>query len=205
MPLSGLIATTEHVSEARYRERRAPPDRPNKPQALPAIAPFAADEAEDGYDADYYGRRFKTDLSQLKVFDGTEEAPPPPDAGEDSALFDFFGHLSVLLVAVRAGDIARAQSAADALELDALVDRNIARRSGGSAAMLGDLVALLGAAQSRDETAARVAAKDLADDLQSVVALPAYALRDPHAVAAEDAGAAYDTLTQYLDGGSGSL
>ncbi len=203
MPLSGLTATTEYASEPRYRDRRAPQDRLGKPEAPLPLSPSAAYDSGDGYDAAFYGRRFKTDLSQLQVFDGADA--PPPDAEGDSTLIDFFGHLSVLLVAVRAGDIGRAQSAADALELDALVERNVGRRSGGSAAMLGDLVAMLGAAQSRDETAARVAARDLANDFQTVVAPAAFVPRDPYADEAEDGGAAYETLTQYLDGEAGAV
>lgn len=203
MPLSGLTATMEYAPEARYRERRAPPDR-NKPEAQPPNPP-AASEAGDSYDSAYFGRRFKTDLSQLRVFEGAEEPSSSPDAEGNSALFDFFGHLSVLLVAVRTGDISRAQAAADALELDALVEHNVGRRSSGSAAMLADLVALLGAAQLRDETAARIAAKELADDFQSAVAPPIAAARDPYAEEAADGGAAYDTLTHFLDGEAGSV
>jgi hypothetical protein len=198
MPLSGVKATTDYPPDARYRERRAPPDRPTK--ASPAsLAPGA--KAGEDYDAAFYARRFKTDLSQLKVFDGAEEsAPPPPDPEGDSALMEFFGHLSVLLVAVRSGDISRAQAAADALELDALVERNVARRPGGSVAMLDDLVAMLSAAQSRDEGAARLAAKGLAGDFQNAVAPPS---GGAYAEAAEDGGAAYDTLASYL-GGAGA-
>ncbi len=204
MPLSGLTATIEYAPEPRYRERRAPPDR-SKPEVQPPVSPPAAVEAGESHDAAFFARRFKTDLTQLRVFDGADEAAPTPDAEGDSALMDFFGHLSVLLVAVRTGDIARAQAAADALELDALVERSVGRRSGGSSAMLTDLVALLGAAQTRDETAARAAAKELADEIQSVVSTAFMTPRDPYAEDAADGGAAYDTLTQYLDGAAGSV
>jgi hypothetical protein len=183
MPLSGVIATTEYPSEPRYRDRRAPQDRPSKPEApLPPGPP--AHDSGDVYDAAYYSRRFKTDLSQLHVFDGAEE--PSPDADGDSAMIDFFGHLSLLLVAVRDGDIRRAQAAADALELDAMAERNVGRRPAGSAALLGDLVATLGAAGLRDDGAARLAPAAVVE-------------RDPYADEGEDGGAAYETLTQYLD------
>src|SRR5579863_9775922 len=195
MTLSELTATSEYASETRYRDPRAPQDRLGRPEDTSSLDRPAAEDFGDVSDAVFYGRRFKTDLSQLKAFDGAQA--PSPDAEGDSALIDFFGHLSVLLVAVRAGDITRAQSAADALELDALVERNGGRRSGGSAAMLGDLVALLGAAQSRNEGAARLAARDLAGDF--ALAPAPRTPREPYRGSAEDGGAAYETLAHYLD------
>jgi hypothetical protein len=108
MPLSGVKATTDYPPDARYRERRAPFDRPTKLEDPPASPAPGAKTGED-YDAAFYARRFKTDLSQLKAFDGAEESTAsPPDPEGDSALMEFFGHLSVLLVAVRSGDISRA-------------------------------------------------------------------------------------------------
>jgi hypothetical protein len=66
--------------------------------------------------------------------------------------------------------------------------------------MLDDLVALLSAAQSRDESAARVAAKDLVGDFHNVLAPLALAPEDAYAEGTEDGGAAYDTLANYLGG-----
>ncbi len=155
MPLSGLSATSEYAAEARYRApgRRAPQDRPAKAEAQ---APSAAPDGS--FDPDYYASRFKTDLSQLQAFDGAREPPDPAGAEDDQKLFDFFGNLSVLLLAVRAGDIARAQAAADALEMEALVERSAGRRRGPAEPALEDLGALFGASQSPDEMAAGAAA-----------------------------------------------
>jgi hypothetical protein len=196
MSWSGLIAATELAPGARYRgpPRRAPQERPVKTEAQePPPAPV------ETFDPDYYAGRFKTDLSQLQAFEGAREAPSPANAESDQQLFDFFGNLSVLLLAVRAGDLSRAQAAADALEMEVLVERSAGRRPGPAAAMLDDLGALFSAVQSRDENAARAAAHGLAADFQSA-ANPA---PEPQTAQPEDGGAAYDTLTQYLDGGAG--
>jgi len=189
MPWSGLIATTEFAAEGRYRApgRRAPQDRSAKPREQGASA-----APGEPFDPAYYAGRFKTDLTQLKAFDGARETT----GGEgDQQLFDFFGNLSVLLLAVRAGDINRAQAAADALEMELLVERSAGRRSGAAAQMFDDLGALFSAAQSHDEDAARFAAQELAADIQSAAA------PDPQAPQPDDGGAAYETLTQYLGGG----
>jgi hypothetical protein len=188
MPWSGLIATTEIAPEGRYRgpSRRARPTRPAEAESQDvATAP------SQPLDPAYYAGRFKTDLSQLQAFDGARDGP-----GEQQ-LFDFFGNLSVLLLAVRAGDINRAQAAADALEMEVLVERSASRRSGAAAQMLDDLGALFTAAQSHDESAARVAAQELAADFPDA-ASPA---PDPKVPQPDDGGAAYDTLRQYLDVG----
>jgi hypothetical protein len=174
MPLSGLSATSEFAADARYRApgRRAQQDRPAKAEAqTPSAAP------DGSFDPDYYASRFKTDLSQFQAFDGSREPPDPAGAEDDQKLFDFFGNLSLLLLAARAGDIARAQAAADALEF--------------------------GASQSPDEMAARTAAGEFAGNFRSTNP-PA---PNPYADTAEpeDGGAAYDTLTQYLGGDRGAV
>ena len=159
MAMSGLTATIDHAAEARYRERRAG-DRSPRPELQLPPSPPPANDSGDGFDAAYYGRRFKTDLSRLRVFDGAEEPPPAPDPAGDSALIDFFGHLSLLLVAVRAGDIGRARAAADALALDALVELSAGMGAGGLATLLVDLVSHLAQPIPRDNDATA-----LADDL----------------------------------------
>ena len=177
MSWSGLIAATEFAPGGRYRgpARRAPQERPAKAEGQePAPAPG------EPFDLAYYAGRFRTDLTQLQAFEGAREPATPANAESDQQLFDFFGNLSVLLLAVRAGDLSRAQAAADALEMEVLVERSAGRRPGAPTPRLDDLGALFSAAQSPEESA---------------VAEPA-----PQA---EDGGAAYDTLTQYLDGEAG--
>ena len=196
MSWSGLIAATDFAPGGRYRghPRRAPQEPPVKTEGPePPSAPV------EPFDPDYYAGRFKTDLTQLQAFEGAREAATPANAESDQQLFDFFGNLSVLLLAVRAGDLSRAQAAADALEMEVLVERSAGRRPGPAAHVFDDLGALFSAAQSRDENAARVAAQGLAADFQSA-ASPA---PDPRPPQPEDGGAAYDTLTQYLDGDAG--
>ena len=191
MPWTGLIATTPFAPEAHYRGpgRRAPKERPAK-----ALAQEPPATPSEPFDPAYYAGRFKTDLSQLQAFDGAREAPGPSGGESDQQLFDFFGNLSVLLLAVRAGDIQLAQAAADALEMEVLVERS----AGRPAPLLDELGARFGAAPSQDEGAARLAARELAADFQSA-AEPA---PDPEAAPPDDGGAAYETLTQYLGAGA---
>lgn len=202
MPMSGLIATTEYQPESRYRARER---RPGSDRAVPADtgAASTAPPAEAGFDAAYYASRFKTDLSRLQAFDGAEEAPNPAGGEDEPALADFFGNLSTLLVAVRAGDILRAQAAADALELDALVEQNAPRRPGASAALVDELMALLSAAQMREEPPARPAMRER----ESAPPPAAFVRGDPYGEdeAPDDGGAAYDTLRRHLEGESGAL
>jgi hypothetical protein len=205
MALSEVSATAE-VSRGGYRApgRRGGQQHPPLPEPPPAIEAAAEDFP---HEVAYHARRFRTDLSQLSL-------PATPGAGEpeasesqgDPALFDFFGNLSVLLLAVRAGDLTRAQGAADALEMEVLVERSAGRRGGepASAHMLDNLSALIGAAQSRDENAARAAALVLATEYRGAQGAPASEPSgpppDPYAVAeADTGGAAYDTLAHYFD------
>ena len=152
MPLSGLTATTEsRVRSALSRPPRAGGSLASRRLRLPLSPPRRG----------RLRRRLRRRLLRPPLQDrsvatasfrrsrGRRRPARPPG---DSALIDFFGNLSVLLVAVRAGDIGRARAAADALELDALVERSAGVDSGGSRRMLEDLVAMLGAAQSRDAT-----------------------------------------------------
>ena len=126
-----------------------------------------------------------------------------PDPAEDSALIDFFGHLSLLLVAVRAGDLGRAQAAADALALDALVELSAGMGAGGLAALLGDLVSHLATPILRDDDAGLAAARALADDLHAATSdTPA---PDPYADDVDDGQAAYDTLAHYREGDPGAV
>jgi hypothetical protein len=183
MPWSGLIAATEFAPGGRYRPqgRRAPQDPPVNTEGQ-----GASPAPDEPLDLAYHAGRFKTDLTRLQAFEGAPDMAAPATAEGDQQLFDFFGNLSMLLLAVRAGDIIRAQAAADALEMEVLVERSAGRRPGVAANRLDDLSALFGAAQSRDQDAARAA---------SLAADPAAPL--------DDGGAAYETLTQYLDGGAG--
>jgi hypothetical protein len=203
MPLSSLTATTEYAPEPRYRqrERRSAQDRAARSE--PAAA--APAPAQGAFDATFYASRFKTDLTQLRAFEGAEGAERPTACEVEPGLAEFFGNLSTLLVAVRAGDILRAQAAADALELDALVERNAVRRPGDCAPLLDDLVGQLAASQASGQTAARVAARELAGEFDpglSPIALPdAYAEAEPP----DDGGAVYDTLRHYLGDGPGAV
>ena len=132
MAMPGLTATIDHAAEARYRERRAAADRQHRPELRLPPSPPPADDSGDGFDAAYYGRRFKSrPLAVSRRSTGPRRRRRAPDPAEDSALIDFFGHLSLLLVAVRAGDIGRAQAAADALALDALVELSAGMGAGG--------------------------------------------------------------------------
>jgi len=182
MPWSGLVAATEFAPGGRYREppRRAPQERPAKrsPQEPPQ-AP------EEPFDPDYYAGRFKADLTQLQSFEGARDAAIPANAEGDQRLFDFFGNLNVLLLAVRAGDLSRAQAAADALEMEVLVERSAGRRPGSAAHVFEGL----GAASPRVETEGNTSDPPAA----------AYA---PEA-SLDDGGVAYETLTQYLEGDAG--
>jgi hypothetical protein len=203
MAMSGLTATIDHAAEARYRERRAAADRPQRPELQLPPSPTPANDSGDGFDAAYFGRRFKSDLWRLKAFDGAEETAPAADPAGDSALIDFFGHLSLLLVAVRAGDLGRAQAAADALALDALVELSAGMGAGGLAALLGELVSHLAAPISRDDDAGLAAAHALADDLHAVASgAPG---PDPYADEIDDGQAAYDTLAHFREDDPGAV
>jgi len=205
MALSEVSATAE-VPRGGYRsrDRRGAQDNP-PPSEPPPVNETPAEVFP--LEVAYHARRFRTDLSQLSIPSGLGAGDP--DASEsqgDPALFDFFGNLSVLLLAVRAGDLTRAQAAADALEMDVLVERSAGRRAGEAASthMLDDLSRLIGAAQSRDENAARAAALVLATEYRGAQGAAASERRepppDPYAKSETDAGgAAYDTLAHYFD------
>ncbi len=182
MAWSGLVAATEFAPGGRYREpqRRAPQESLAKTGAQePPQAPA------EPFDPDYYAGRFKADLTQLQAFEGARDAASPGNAEGDQRLFDFFGNLNVLLLAVRAGDLSRAQAAADALEMEVLVERSAGRRPGSAAHVFEGL----GAASPRVETEGNTSDPPAA----------AYA---PEA-SLDDGGAAYETLTQYLEGEAG--
>ena len=102
---------------------------------------------------------------------------------------------------MRAGDIGRAQAAADALELDALLEHNAARPSGASTALLDELVALLSGARSVEESGARALALSVSEAPEPAVIVPPDAYADMDAP--DDGGAAYDTLRHYLEGEPG--
>jgi len=205
MALSELSATSE-VSRGGYRS----PGRRGGQESAPLSEPPPAIEAavEDfPHEVAYHALRFRTDLSQLHLPAGLGDSEPEAsEAQGDPALFDFFGNLSVLLLAVRAGDLTRAQSAADALEMEVLVEHSAGRRAGEGASshMLDNLSRLIGAAQSRDGNAARAAALILSSQYRSGQSGAVSERRepppDPYAQAETDAGgAAYDTLTHYFD------
>ena len=205
MALSEVSATAE-VSRGGYRSR----DRRGAQENAAPSEPPPANEApaeEFPLEVAYHARRFRTDLFHLSIPAGLGDGEPGASESQgDPALFDFFGNLSVLLLAVRAGDLSRAQAAADALEMEVLVERSAGRRGGepASAHMLDNLSALIGAAQSRDENAARAAALVLATEYRGAQGAPASEPSgpppDPYAVAeADTGGAAYDTLAHYFD------
>jgi hypothetical protein len=67
---------------------------------------------------------------------------------------------------------------------------------------------MLSAAQSRNESAARVAAQELAADFQNAISPVPLARPEAYAEDAEpddDGGAAYDTLKNYNDGAAGAV
>jgi hypothetical protein len=110
MSVSELSPTGE-VKRGGYRapDRRAKEDNP--PPAPPAVAPPPPEPPAEPFPLDvaFFASRFRADLSRLGLPAEPEQARP--DAAEsqgDPALFDFFGNLSVLLLAVRAGDLPRA-------------------------------------------------------------------------------------------------
>jgi hypothetical protein len=211
MSLSSLSAKTDYTydGQAYSRGRRAPLDNPDPSESK--VAPpivYENPPPAQPFDLAFYASRFKADLSQLKAFSKNDEDFPPgnaADADGDRVLYDFFGNLSVLLVSVRAGNLERARAAADALELEVMVESSAGARGPGRLNMLDDLRHLLNAAQSGDETAARAAAQDLARDVKQSLDKPrGHPAPDPAATPGEpdlDAtAAAYDALMAYIGG-----
>ena len=199
MGLLGLSAASEYQHGGYHAsDRRSAPEFFASAEAQ-APPPPAPEPAPVPLDVAFYASRFRADLTQLKPPAQPPEAATSDEPDGDRELFAFFGNLSVLLLAVRAGDLPRAQSAADALEMDVLVERNAGRRP-ADAHLLDDLGRLLGAAHCHDEDAARAAARDLADEFRHVLALPKPP-PDPYARALEPetGGAAYETLAHFFD------
>jgi hypothetical protein len=203
MSLSSLSANTDlaYDGRRRSRDRRASLDARDATVSKGVSPPIAT---ASPFDPDYYASRFKTDISHLKAFDTDDDAFPPgtpasaTDADGDRILLDFFGNLSVLLVSVRAGNLERARSAADALELELLVESSAGSWAApGRPTMIDDLRHLLSAAQSGDEIAARAAAQDLARDVKQSLDKPGAAASD--AQSADATGSAYDALMAYID------
>jgi hypothetical protein len=179
----GYRAPDRHAGQ----ETPAPPDPPPPPSESPADA--------HPLDVAFFAGRFRADLSRLGSDNGEAETSA---AHDDPALFDFFGNLNILLLAVRSGDLPRAQAAADALEMEVLVERSAGRRGEASPPhMLDDLGRLLGAAPTPDDGAA---AKPPAAEFAPPTAPAAAPPPDPYAEHDADAGgAAYDTLSHYFD------
>ena len=206
MPLSSLSAKTDFAFENRFssRGRRTMQDRLGEAEPVDPVTSVADAPARDSFDTAYYASRFKADLSELKVFAGEQERvdAPSADAEGDNSLFDFFGNLSVLLVSVRLGDLARARAAADALEMEVMVEHSAGagRGEAGPPNMLDDLRHLLSAAQLGDERAARAAAKDLARDVRHALEVPSKPASVEPALAADITASAYDTLMGYIEG-----
>jgi hypothetical protein len=208
MSLSGLSANTDFAYDAKRpsRGRRAPLDTRDGAASRGAPSPVASGNP---FDPDYYASRFKADISHLKAFDNDDDAfsPEAPTSAADGdgerILIDFFGNLSVLLVSVRAGNLERARAAADALELEVMVESSAgAWAAPGKPTMLEDLRHLLSAAQSGDEIAARAAAQDLARDVKQSLDMPRAVTPDlppPDAPAS-----AYDALMAYIEDDSPS-
>ncbi len=209
MSLSSLSANTDFAYDGRRksRDRRASLDAHDGLASKSGPPPIAT---ANPFDPDYYASRFKADITHLKAFDNDDDVfpPEPPASGRgedgDRILFDFFGNLSVLLVSVRAGNLERARAAADALELEVMVEGSAgAWGPKGQPTMLDDLRHLLTAAQSGDEIAARAAAQDLARDVKQSLDKPR-SLREPDPVVVPDATtadvtpAAYDALMDYI-------
>src|SRR3954451_7892765 len=77
----------------RAADRRAQEPRVGEPETVVPVV-----EDNPSYDAAYYASRMKSEIWRLGVF--AEEPQPEPDREGDACLFSFFGHLSVLLLAV---------------------------------------------------------------------------------------------------------
>jgi len=214
MSLSGLGAKSTYGGRGNSQGRRAPLDIPDAAEPNGAAAPIASEKPPSAhpFDIDFYASRFKIDLSRLKAFDKDDDAFPPrapgdaTDADGDRILYDFFGNLSVLLVSVWVGNLERARAAADALELEVMVESSAGvRPPPGRPNMLEDLRHLLIAAQSGDETAARAASQDLARDVKQTLDKPSgspepEAASTSGAPAPDATGAAYDALVAYIGG-----
>jgi hypothetical protein len=202
MSLSSLSAKTDFTYDGRpfSRGRRAHLDAVESKGAQPMSSQNLPPKP---FDAAFYASRFKADLSQLKAFPKSGEdfhTADPADAEGDRVLYDFFGNLSVLLVSVRAGNLERARAAADALELEVMVESSAGGRAApGRPNMLDDLKHLLNAAQSGDETAARAAAQDLARDVKQTLEPRGFPAPDPGAPDLDATGAAYEALVAYID------
>jgi hypothetical protein len=207
MALSSLSANTDFAYESRLppRGRRTPQGLAGELEAKGVVKPVELGAGDDArgrpFDATYYASRFKADLSDLRGFADDHEGPLSADApragytASDNALFDFFGNLNVLLVSVRSGDLERARAAADALEMEVMVERSAAgsRAEPGKPSMLDDLRHLLIAGQSRNEAFSAIEPPPISDP----------GALEPHptpASAADATGAAYETLMAYIDG-----
>jgi hypothetical protein len=204
MPLSELSASAE-VSHGGYR---APDRRPSQDAPAPPDPPAAASASAEGADAfpaevAFYASRFRADLSQL----GDPAAPrgSRPEASEspsDPALFDFFGNLSVLLLAVRSGDLARARAAADALEMEVLVERSAGRGEPAAPHKIDEFGRMLVVPLPRPTPppAPPPARAEAAPPAPALTAAAPVAPPDPYAENGPDAGgAAYDTLAHFFD------
>jgi hypothetical protein len=203
MSLSGLSANTDFAYDARRPSRGRRSLLDTRDAAASKGAPLPVTTANP-FDPDYYASRFKADISHLKAFETDDDAFPPAtpasptDADGDRILLDFFGNLSVLLVSVRAGNLERARAAADALELEVMVESSAGAWSApGQPAMLDDLRQLLSAAQSGDEIAARAAAQDLARDVKQSLDKPRTVI--PDAPPPVGPASAYDALMAYIE------
>jgi hypothetical protein len=219
MPLPSLSAKTDfaYPSPFHSRGRRPSHDNLGASEATDAVKPVepTAEAASfpNSFDTAYYASRFKADLFELRLVAEEQDnfdRPSPThtgDAESDKNLFDFFGNLSVLLVSVRAGDLEKARAAADALEMELMVERSAAPRpdEAGQPNRLDDLMNLWSAAKSGDERAVYAAAEDLARDMRGARDAAYESQQAEEAPPADGAAAVYDTLIAYGDGEAPSV
>src|SRR5436305_8839483 len=101
MFVRGSVAATRVITDKRHGgERRAIDEAPR--ESPEAKLPPAGESAP--FDGAYYASRCKSEIWRLSAFAGEAEAPAP-DGDSEARIFEFFGRLGALLVAVRAGDI----------------------------------------------------------------------------------------------------
>ena len=189
MVLAEVSATGDATRVGYNFPDRRPSHEP--PQPLEPPTPPAAEPAEQhSVDVAFHANRFRADLSQLGApAEPYEHEPGASDAQGDPALFDFFGNLNVLLLAVRAGDLARARAAASALEMEVLVERSAGRAGEPvSGRRLEDFGRLFGPHPKREATT-------LGPVLTAAPAPP-----DPYGeLGADEGAAAEDAAAAYFD------
>lgn len=119
-----LVVATDYRVEQSFDlgRRQASPNSSGRGDFSAVMTSQEQEEARAPFDMQDVLSRFRPDLTQLHPFEGAvEEEARSARRNSD----DFFHYLKMLLQAVRAGDIARAQAVADCLELDAWLGVNV--------------------------------------------------------------------------------